>query len=157
MIESHGTRQEGFFFIHVWAECVIHWQSVYVEARDDPGREGREGGGAAPQDWACSIGGGEDASRWESVSVSGGAPGLISLPRTQHAARSSGLGSMEQRSLQRGEVRVSVSVHWLRCAIAVCFSPINTLSRASYAEGMVWIHCLIIYAFTSLIHTAVGL
>lgn len=63
-----------------------------MEARDDPGREGREGGGAAPQGWACSIGGGEDASRWESVSVSGGAPGLISLPRTQHAAR-----SMQQR------------------------------------------------------------
>lgn len=71
--------------------------NVSFPARLSVRRPGTTPGRAAPPGWASSIGGGEEAGRWESVSVSGDAPGLISLRR-------SGLGSMEARSLQRGEM-----------------------------------------------------
>lgn len=93
-METRGA----LFFIRGWAECVISRQSVCAEASDDPG------GGAAPRGWASSIGEGGEASRWESVSVSGDAPGLICL-------RPSGLGSMEQRSLQPGESLCAAAAH----------------------------------------------
>lgn len=31
------NKTRGYFFIHVWAECVISWQAVCLEAWDDPG------------------------------------------------------------------------------------------------------------------------
>lgn len=70
-------------------------------------RPGTTPGSAAPPGWSSSIEAGEEASRWESVSVSGGAPGLISFRR-------SGLGSMEQRSLRRGELFRLVALAVLR-------------------------------------------
>lgn len=88
-MKQDGDERGSLF--HTWVGWMCHFPAERLR-----GGLGRPRGGAAPRGWASSIGKGEEASRWESVSVSGDAPGLICL-------RPGGLGSMEQRSLQRGE------------------------------------------------------
>lgn len=149
-MKQDGDERGSLF--HTWVGWMCHFPAERLR-----GGLGRPRGGAAPRGWASSIGEGEEASRWESVSVSGDAPGLICL-------RPGGLGSMEQRSLQRGESLCAAAAHWAalsgterrwaalssaeqHCAAlcsaslerlrlsAICFNPINTLfSRAPRGE-----------------------